>query len=203
MVSSATPPRREEYRTGVVGIALAVENEAGELVRTLVRKVLLASDRELESTWVARYAGDIEGSTEGVLAAQAAGEAMAVLDGVTQVAAHFVVFHRSQLKTLITDGGGAVDGSFAELDWFDTMHKATIACKIPGRHSNAFKPPSLPEASEILTGTPIPASMAGLPWREALLTNLSAVRRVWRVLNGREVPAGLIEELPEQPASMP
>ncbi len=200
MVSSCAPPRKgESHMPGVIGFAIAVEDESGTIIRTVVRKVMLHPGRLIDPGWTSKYAGDIAdigNEADGVEAAQAAGEALAALDGVTQVAAHFAHFHKEQLRLLIDDGGARFD-VLADLDWFDTMHKATKSCAVPASAGRGFKPPSLVEASEILTGTTIPSSLAALPWREALLTNLSAARGIWRVLNGRGGPAEPIRELPE------
>lgn len=196
VVSSAAPPRDSQYKIGVVAFALAVEDEAGQIVRTLVRRVALPGDRALDLEWMTRYGiADFNGE-DGVEPAQAAGEVIAALRGVTQTAAHFVQFHRKHLERMILDGAGALDvPEIADMDWFDTMHKSTHAVGIPARTGRALKPPSLKEAFEYLTSTPLP-DIAGMPWQAALLSNLSAVRTIYHRLHGKPAPAP-IELVPE------
>lgn len=190
MVSSAAPPRKgEQHLVGVVGFAIAVEDESGALVRQVVRRVRLMENRRDDLAWMTKY-GVADPSIDGwVEPAHAAAEALAALDGVTQAAAHFVVFHREQLRLMIDDGGLRFD-VLADIDWFDTMHKSTAICAISGKVGRAFKPSSLAEATHALTGEHL-RPLDGLPWQEALLVNLSAVRAIYHRLHGRPTPEHL------------
>ena len=191
MISSAAQPRKgEQHLVGVVGFALAVDDESGAIVRQVVRRVKLLPERDTDSGWTARYGVNILAPAEDAIEpAQAAAEAISALEGVTQIAAHFVVFHREQLRLMIDDGGLRFD-ILTDLDWFDTMHKSTAICAIPGKVGRAFKPPSLAEATHALTGEHL-RPLDGLSWQEALLMNLSAVRAIYHRLHGRPTPEHL------------
>lgn len=191
MVSSAPPADRGEYETSVVGVAIAVENNARELIHTVVAR--LTPSKHVDSAWMARYGISMAGQEDADLPAWVATEIMAVLIHVDQAVAHFAGFHSRQLGKLLLEGFGPIDTPHFNGTWFDTMNQAAPVCKIPAKKGNAWKSPSLAEATLILTGSPL-MEVNGLPWRLALLTTLSAVRSVYWQLNGHG-NAPLIEEV--------
>lgn len=175
MVSSAAPPRGNEgHKVSPIRIALAVEDDDKQIVRTVVRRIIAPEDAKIDLNWCVAYGCPIGSIADAMDPVVVAAEVAAALKGVSQATAHFVGFHRKQFDDLMAPPRGGIDPI---LDWFCTMGRTADACRLPQRQGSGFKPPRLGEALEHYTGEGLP-SADGMTWQQVALRQITAVRRV-------------------------
>lgn len=189
MISSAAPAYKGEWQTAPVGAAVAVE-DGDDIVRTALFVITPPEHVKIDRQWQATYGLPPEGAPDSVDAVLAGAEVAHALEGVTQAHAHAKAFHQKQLDRLLEAAGDT-----AALQWHCTMAGSVNLCRIPGAKAGVWKQPKLVEAVHALTGeamTPI----LGMPWKDAFLATLTAVRRVQWVLDRRGIAPEITEVAP-------
>lgn len=190
MVSSA-PPRgkNDTYDSGPAMVAIAIEDEALEITRVIIRSIVPETGWKLDAPWMAKYGCGLRAQAEASLYSAVADEVLEALAERPLLVAHFVGFHARVLTKLIPSEHPVFQQSA-----FCTMQQATQHTRIPDRWGKAFNAPNLDEANAHFTGERLP-DMTGLPWRESAAAYLTATRRVfwgihrWGVAPAIELPA--------------